>query len=74
MVATLEALTSPNLVATLAVILDFTKIYKSGSFKSHLSPSEYNLMEPKPIVEFHEIYLGIPLMNGYNSLQVGEQQ
>ena len=38
-VATLEALTSPNLVATLAVILDFTKIYKSGSFKPHLSPS-----------------------------------
>ena len=31
-------------------------------------------MEPKPIVEFHEIYLGISLMNGYNSLQVGEQQ
>ena len=31
-------------------------------------------MEPKPIVEFHEICLGIPLMNGYNSLQVGEQQ
>ena len=30
-------------------------------------------MEPWPIVEFHEIYLGIPLMNGYNSLQVGEQ-
>ena len=31
-------------------------------------------MEPKPIVEFHEIYLGIPPMNGYNSLQVEEQQ
>ena len=31
-------------------------------------------MEPKPIGEFHEIYFRIPLMNGYNSLQVGEQQ
>ena len=31
-------------------------------------------MDPKPIVEFHEIYLGIPPMNGYNILQVGEQQ